>query len=166
MNGEVELIHRLRGGDEAAFATLIDDHHATMVRVACLHVRDRSAAEAVVRDTWLAVMTGRRCFDGQSPLKTWLCRTVTDRAMDAAQREDQTDPGMVGNDEPCGPSIDPSRFLAAHEPWPAHWAAPPAQWSAELDDQLVSEEVVEAVLDAVADLPRWQHAVVTLRPAW
>jgi len=42
-------------------------------------------------------------------------------------------------------------------------AAPPARWSAGLDDQLVSEEVVEAVLDAIADLPRWQHAVVTLR---
>lgn len=88
---------------------------------------------------------------------------VTDRAMDAEQRQDQTDPGMVGSDEPCGPSIDPSRFLAAHQPWPAHWAPPPAQWSAGLDDQLVSEEVVEAVLDAIADLPRWQHAVATLR---
>ena len=163
MNGEVELINRLRGGDEAAFATLIDDHHATMVRVACLHVRDRAAAEAVVRETWLAVVTGITCFDGRSPLKTWLYRTVTDRAMDAAQRADQADLGMVGSDEPCGPAIDPSRFLGANEPWPANWAAPPAQWSAGLDDRIVSEEVVEAVLDAIADLPRWQHAMVTLR---
>src|SRR5581483_9922723 len=49
-----ELLGRLRAGDEAAFATLVEKYWPSLLRVALLYVPSRSVAEEVVADTWLA----------------------------------------------------------------------------------------------------------------
>src|SRR5262245_36417542 len=42
---DAEVVERLRQGDEAAFAELIDRYGATMLRVAQMYVKDRASAE-------------------------------------------------------------------------------------------------------------------------
>src|SRR5687768_14249134 len=69
---DAALVERLRDGDEAAFAELIDRYGASMLRVARMHVRDRAVAEEVVQETWLAVINGIERFEGRSSLRTWL----------------------------------------------------------------------------------------------
>src|SRR4051794_32456503 len=85
--GEAGLVRRLRARDEAAFADLIRRHHASMVRVARLYVADRSVAEEVVQETWLAVLTEIDGFREQSSIKTWIYRILVNRASSRGARE-------------------------------------------------------------------------------
>jgi RNA polymerase sigma-70 factor, ECF subfamily len=159
---ELGLVDLLCSGDEAAFASLIDEHHRSMVRVARLYVRDPAAAEDVVQETWLAVVKGIDRFDGRSTLKTWLYRILTNRAKTAAERQSRTTPVGVPVDDGAA-AVPASRFRSSSSDWGGHWSAPPSPWPAELDDSLVAAELLRVVLAAIDCLPSSQRSVITLR---
>lgn len=50
---EEMVLERLRAGDEAAFSTLVERYHPTLVRLAQSYVGSRAVAEEVAQDTWL-----------------------------------------------------------------------------------------------------------------
>ncbi len=87
---EDELLERLRGGEEAAFAELIDRHHASMLRLARMFVGADAAAEEVVQETWLAVIDGLDRFEGRSSLKTWIFSILANQAKKRAKRDKRT----------------------------------------------------------------------------
>jgi hypothetical protein len=62
--GEQRLVARLRAGEEAAFAELVDRYHQSLVRLAMGYVPSRAVAEEVVQETWLAVVQGIDRFAG------------------------------------------------------------------------------------------------------
>src|SRR5438876_12172109 len=70
----------LRGGDEAAFAELVDRHGGSMLRLAMTWVSTRAVAEEVVQETWLGVLNGLDRFEGRSSLKTWMFRILSNTA--------------------------------------------------------------------------------------
>ncbi len=82
-----ELLERLRAGDEAAFACLVDRHHAAMVRLARGYVRSPAVAEEVAQDAWLGLLRGLDHFEGRSSLRTWLFRIVANRAVSTGLHE-------------------------------------------------------------------------------
>ena len=61
---EQDFVQRLRAGDEQAFATLLESHHASLVRLAMVYVSDHAEAEearpAGGRPTGAAPPTARR----------------------------------------------------------------------------------------------------------
>jgi len=61
------LLQRLRDGDGAAFATLVDGNAASMLRVARMHVSSEAVAQEVVQETWLAVLQGLDYLEGALP---------------------------------------------------------------------------------------------------
>src|SRR5512146_1746514 len=75
-DGDAELVERLRRGDEAAFAALVDEHHASMIRLARLHVESVAAAEEVAQQAWLGVLRGLAAFEGRCTLKAWIFSIV------------------------------------------------------------------------------------------
>jgi RNA polymerase sigma-70 factor (ECF subfamily) len=163
-SADAELVGRLRSGDEAAFAGVVDEHHVTMIRIASFYVRDRAAAEDVVQETWLAVVRGIDRFDGRSSFKTWLYRILTNRAKTAGVRQGRVTPARMDSDGRQGPAVDGSRFLPPDHPqWPGHWASPPDAWPRELDDCAVAQEFMDVVTAAIATLPHAQATVVTMR---
>jgi len=84
---DVELVARLRAGDEDAFVTLVDQYHTTLLRVAATMVPSRAVAEEVVQETWLGVVRGIDRFEGRSSLRTWLFHIlVNSRAGDRLSR--------------------------------------------------------------------------------
>src|SRR5215204_3095689 len=160
---DAELVAKLREGDEAAFAELIDRYGATMVRVAQMYVRDRGTAEEVVQETWLAVLNGIDRFEGRSSLKTWLFRILTNRAKTRGERDGRMLPfsalagaGEVGDE----PSVDPDRFLGPDSPHPGAWAAPPIAWP---QDKLLEGETLGVIEMAIDQLPEAQREVILLR---
>jgi RNA polymerase sigma-70 factor, ECF subfamily len=160
------LLAALRRGDEAAFSQVVAMLHGSMLRVAMLHVRDRTVAEEVVQDAWLGVLQQLDHFESRSSLKTWVLRIVSNRAKTRAVRERRSVPfsALPGGDPDADePAVDPDRFLPAGHRWAGHWASPPASWQEVPEERLLSRETMAEVERAVAALPAMQRAVLVLR---
>jgi RNA polymerase sigma-70 factor (ECF subfamily) len=161
---ERELVAALRRGDEQAFAQLVDRYHSSLVRVAQTFVRDRAVAEEVAQDTWIGVIRGLGNFRGDSALKTWIFRILTNRAKDRAVRERRTIPVADIELYDSEPSVDPSRFLGDDHPvWPGHWSSAPASWADLPEERLLADETMACVQSAIDELPPAQRQVITLR---
>lgn len=152
-----ELIAGLRAGDEGAFATLIERHHAAMVRVARGYVRDEAVAEEVAQDAWEGVLKGIHRFEGRSSLKTWIFRILTNTALTRAKRDRRSVPfsALPGNEDGQAPDADSFDQGGS-------WAARPAEWELP-DEQLLGDEVRDLILRAIDELPDQQRAAITLR---
>jgi RNA polymerase sigma-70 factor (ECF subfamily) len=164
---DADLLRRLRTGDEAAFAELVDRYGASMLRVARMYVPSQAVAEEVVQETWLGVLTGLERFEGRSSLRTWLFRILVNRARTRGERERRTVPfaALAGADaDDDDPAVGPERFLPAdHDRWPEHWATPPQRWDESPERSLQSAETLAVVREAVEALPPKQRTVITLR---
>lgn len=156
------MIEALRGGDEAAFTTLMREYGATMLRVALMYVSTRAVAEEVVQDAWIGVFNGIGRFEGRSSVKTWIFRILTNTAKTRAQREGRSVPfSAISAADDEGGAVDPERFLGDGERFPGHWGAPPRRWGP--DEQLLSAEAQRVVEAEIAKLPPAQAAVIRMR---
>ncbi|NUR07450.1 MAG: sigma-70 family RNA polymerase sigma factor [Nocardioidaceae bacterium] len=155
------LVASLRAGDEQAFADLVDGWSGSMLRLARHHVATEAAAEEVVQDTWLAVLTGLDRFRGQASFRTWVYRILVNQAKTRGVRDRRTVPfaSLAGGDED-GPTVDPSRFQGPEGPHPGGWRQFPQEWP---EDVVLTQEVHEVVHRALDTLPPRQRVVVALR---
>lgn len=158
-----DLVARLQAGDESAFASLVDGYYDSMLHVARGYVATREAAEDVVQETFLGVITGIATFEGRSSLKTWMFRILVNRARTRGEREGRTRPfsSLGGNDASGEPTVDPDRF-AKEGRWAGYWTAPPA--AGELPEaSVLAAEIGEQLKAALGGLPATQRAVIELR---
>jgi RNA polymerase sigma-70 factor, ECF subfamily len=89
---DMQIVAAILDGDEAAFEALVRRYHESMVRIAITFVRSRAVAEEVTQETWMAMLNGLGRFEGRSPLRTWLFRILTKRAITRGVREHRTVP--------------------------------------------------------------------------
>jgi RNA polymerase sigma-70 factor, ECF subfamily len=150
---EEELVERLRRGDEAAFAELVERYHPAMVRLALTRVRSRAVAEEVAQEAWVGLLRGIGGFEGRSSLRSWLFRIVVNRAISAGIRERVHLP--VADDELEHRNGRFSRDGA--------WVTPPVHWADEVIDRVTAPELAARALEVIAELPPAQRSVVTLR---
>ena len=159
------LVAALRRGDEHAFAWLLDRYSAPLCRLARSYVSTQAAADEVVQEAWLAVITGIDRFEQRSSLKTWLYRIVTNVARTRGVKDQRTVPfASFGAElDAVDPAVDPDRFQSARDRAPGHWAAPPAPWDEKPEEQLTSSETLAVVTSAIDALPPAQQTVIRLR---
>jgi RNA polymerase sigma-70 factor, ECF subfamily len=160
---EAQVLDALRAGDEDVFRALVQEYHASLVRVARIYVSTQAAAEEVAQETWLGVLNGLDRFEGRSSLRTWIFRILTNIAKTRAQRDRRTLPFSALQDPGRVPeaAVDADRFLDPEHPrWPGHWAVKPEPWP---EDALVAAETRERLAEAIEALPATQGAVITLR---
>ncbi len=150
---DLELLARMRAGDEEAFVMLVEKYHGSMLRVARNYVPSAAIAEEAVQDTWIGVVRGVEKFEGRSSFRTWLFRILINRARTAGGREPRTVP--LGDVEPA---VAASRFTAA-----GAWAEPLEAWVTDADDRLVAGTWSDALRTALDELPSRQREVVVLR---
>ncbi len=165
-SADADFIDRLRGGDEAAFVSLVNAYSASLRRLALAFVPNDAVAEEVVQETWLAVLTGLARFEGRSSVKTWIFKILANRAKTRAIRERRTINFSELEDpfEPDEPAVDPARFLpVSHPTWPGHWASPLDSWSASAEDAVVGREMMGVLHRELDRLPESQRVVVALR---
>jgi len=163
---ELTLLTALRGGDEAAFETLVNAHYPAMLRVALMYIRNRSVAEEVIQETWLAVLQGLARFEGRSSLKTWIFRILANRARTRAVHEGRSVPfsALISQEaEGDEPAVEPERFRPADAQWPRHWASAPQSWGELPEERMLALETRERIRLAIEALPPAQRAVITLR---
>jgi RNA polymerase sigma-70 factor (ECF subfamily) len=162
---EEQMVAALRQGDEAAFAWLVDQHHAQLVRLALRYVGDQATAEDVAQETWLHVLRGLARFQFRSNLKTWILSILLNRARTRRQRDRRSLPvsdawlaALAGGE----PAVDGDRFFGPDGPGQMdHWASAPRGVAPE--ERLVATETQAVVQSAIAALPLAQREVITLR---
>ncbi len=158
---EQQLISALRGGDEAAFVTLLNQYHTAMVRVAMIYVSDRAVAEDVTQETWLSVLRGLAKFEERSSLKTWIFSILINRAKTRAQRESRYVPLQWDDqDESPNPAVAPERFNSS-DGWIS--TSMPHSWEDIPEDRFLSLETQQIIRRAIETLPPMQRNVITLR---
>jgi len=160
---DLALVERLKAGDETAFAMLVRQHQAQMLRVARMYVSSQAVAEDVVADAWLGILQGLDRFEGRSSLRTWMYRILTNIAKTRGQREGRSVPfsSLAGDD--LDAAVDESWFQGSGDRWPGGWASLPDDWRGIPDDRLLSAEVRALIGAAIDDLPPMQAEVLRLR---
>jgi RNA polymerase sigma-70 factor (ECF subfamily) len=81
-----ELIARTLGGDETAFALIIDRFQRKIFRVALAIVRDEVEADTITHDSFVQAYTHLARFQGRSEFETWLTRIAINRSRDLLRR--------------------------------------------------------------------------------
>ena len=155
---DVEIVVRLRAGDQNAFAEIVRSWSPAMLRVARAHVHSHATAEEVVQETWLGVLRGLDGFAGRAQLRTWVFRILVNTARRRGRREARM------NEELAAPTVDPARFRGDDDPeWPRHWRDDAAPVETLPEPALLAREFRDVLTGALGELPERQRAVVELR---
>lgn len=107
---ERQLVRRAQGGDEAAFARLVERHGDRAYALALRIVRSTSDAEEVAQDALVRAWRSLPRFRGDSAFSSWLYRIVARRAFDRAavlKARRNREAGVEGVDDLPGPAAGP-----------------------------------------------------------
>lgn len=148
--GDAELVERLKRGDDAAFAGLLERYQGKVYRLAMNMTRSPQDAEEVTQDVFLTVYRKIGAFDARVAFGTWLYRVATNAAL-MKLRGRRSEPHLPV--EEAGPAFAPD----------GHFARPVADWSELPEDQLLSAESRRVLEQAIEALPAEYKAVVVLR---
>lgn len=66
------IMAQVQQGELALFDLLVSRHRASLIRVAASKLGDRTIAEDIVQETFLAVFAARRSFNPAFSFRTWL----------------------------------------------------------------------------------------------
>ena len=164
---DVQLVSRLRAGDQAAFIEVIRSFGPTMLRIARLYVRSDEVAEEVVQEAWISVLQGLEGFQGRSAFRTWVLTIVVHSALRRGQREARSAPfSSVGQDSGSASgddSLELDRFFSGDHPrWPSTWTTVVPRLGELPEEKLLSGEAMGVVETAISGLPDSQAAVLIL----
>lgn len=141
----------LRAGDPAALSALFEAYADRVYRLALGVLRDPTAAEDIVQETFLSAITHLDRFEGRSSLGTWLYRVAYNASIDRLRR--RTDEPLPADE----PDADPETGEAIPLPRSiVDWTTTPERW---LTDHEVSAELDRAI----GELPESLRVVFLLR---
>ncbi len=160
---EAALIAALREGDELVYARLVDQHTASLLRVARGYVASREIAEEVVQETWIALVNGIDRFEGRCSVRTWLFTVMINIAKARGIRERRDADAAIA--AYTGGTVDPARFRKAGELWHGHWkdSEAPAAFPDTPEGSVLGGELLAIARAELDKLPERQRVVVTMR---
>lgn len=113
------LVRRARGGDRAAFRSLVERHHGRVFNIALRMLDNREDAADIVQDTFLSAYRRLKDFEGRARFSTWIttiamnrCRNIRRSAARARTIALETDPPAPGSASP--ESETGAREIARH----------------------------------------------------
>jgi RNA polymerase sigma-70 factor, ECF subfamily len=81
-----QIIARSRPGDTAVMETIVDEYQVRIYDLAYSMLRDETAANDAVQDTFIKVYERLDTFQGQSAFETWLIAIATNCCRDHLRR--------------------------------------------------------------------------------
>lgn len=150
------LLDAILAGDESAFSELVARYELGMLKTARACLGDPTVAEEVVQETWLAIVRTVRKFKRRSSVKTWLFGILLNQVRKQAARrpKELSDKSQGRRDDDDGSS---DWFDDAGE-----WRSKPGVWTSNPESELLSQEAVGYIYDAIASLPEKQRAAFVL----
>ncbi len=76
-----QLVERLKAGDQAAYAEMVEQHAGRIYNLALRLLGDEAAAEDVLQETFMNAFRAIKRFEGRSSLGTWLYRIANNAAL-------------------------------------------------------------------------------------
>lgn len=133
----------------------VDRYGDSLFRYAMIRMRDRSRAEDLVQETFLAALANRHSFSGDSSEATWLTAILKHKIVDHFRRQSREVP-LTGGEGSDPPGDDPFNAVG-------HWTAGPAEWGGNPADLLRQKDFFEQLTKCLAGLPPAQADAFTLR---
>lgn len=146
---DVQLMLRVRDGDDAAFARLVEAYQDRLVGLLTHLVNEREAAEDLAQETFLRVYRARKGYVASAKFSTWLFRIAQNLASNSRRgRRRRKEVAFAGSSE-----VSDSRPQEALVPEKSAFI--PAR-------QLAKRELAAVVRDALEDLGERQKLAVLL----
>ncbi len=139
---------RLKAGDQAAYAQLVEEQAARIYRLALRMMGNEADAEDVLQETFLSAFRSIDSFEERSSLSTWLYRIATNAALMRLRRKE---PEQVSVDEPLerdDGDLLPRQFF---------------DFCCLPEDDLLRDEARAEMLRAIEELPATLRSVFVLR---
>jgi RNA polymerase sigma-70 factor (ECF subfamily) len=145
IESDLELMLRVRDGDEASFAILLRRYRLPLVGYFCRMVGDPGLAEDLAQEVFLRVYKSRERYQPEARFTTWLYHIATNLALNAIRdrKDEVADPADDDGDD--GPVRE--RFV---DPQPT------------VEQRLVQSDRQRLIRQAVEALPEKQRAAVIL----
>ena len=147
---EIDLVARVRRGDEAACEDLVRRHTGALLAVARRFLGCPEESADAVQEAFLAAFRSLDSFEGSAALGTWLHRIVVNNCLGRLRSRKRR------------PTVSLDRLLPAFAE-DGHHARPVRSWSGPADDPVVRDETRTQVRACIDQLPDAYRTVLLLR---
>lgn len=143
---DIELMLRVKDGDEDSFGILLDKHRNPLVYFLYRMVQDQAVAEELAQEVFLRIYRSRASYEPTAKFTTWLFRIATHLALNSL-RDGKNDRKQERLDQERDDEM-PVRQLADKNP--------------SVEQSMVYQATLQEVRTAIAALPEKQRAAVLM----
>ena len=139
----------------------LDEHGDYLFKYASYRLRDDTAAEDAVQETFLAALRAYEKFEGRGSERTWLVGILKHKIIDHFRKLEREAP--IGEDVDEGP--EHVEFFERTDQWVGHWNADraPSDWHATPAELLERADFWNVFNDCLTPLPQRMVSAFTLR---
>ena len=143
------------------FSAWVDQHGDYLYKYAIFRLRDGSAAEDCVQETFLAALKAYRGFEGRGSERTWLVGILKHKVTDHFRRVTREAP--IGETE--GEEFEHNEFFTRTDEWNNHWNNnyAPTDWHATPSELIERSDFWKVLNDCLSPLPERTASAFTLR---
>ena len=121
---DAELMLRVKEGDGASFALLLEKHRAPVIHFLYRMVQNHAVAEELAQEVFLRVYRSRATYEPTAKFTTWLFRIATHLALNSL-RDGKNERGQERLDDDLR-TCRPGRFPTGGRRWSSAWCTRPA----------------------------------------
>lgn len=139
----------------------LDQHGDYLFKYAVFRLRDQTAAEDAVQETFLAAIKAYEKFEGRGSERTWLVGILKHKITDHFRRSSREAP--IGEGEDAGP--EHNEFFTRTDGWDHHWSNDyaPNEWHSTPAELVEQEDFWRVFSDCLSPLPQRTASAFTLR---
>jgi len=143
------------------FNAWVDQHGDYLYKYALFRLRDGSAAEDCVQETFLAALKAYHSFAGRGSERTWLVGILKHKVTDHFRRIAREAPIGETEDE----TLEHNEFFTRPDEWTDHWNADhaPSEWHTTPAELLERSDFWKAFNNCLSPLPTRTASAFTLR---
>lgn len=142
---DAELMLRVRAGDDASFAILLQKHRGPLVHFLYRMVQNQAVAEELGQEAFLRVYRSRASYEPTAKFTTWLFRIANHLALNWI-RDCKNERGQESLDQPSGDGQ--MRQVADRQP--------------STEQQMIRQAKLSEVRQAIQSLPGKQRSAVVM----
>jgi len=145
---DLDLVRRIKSGDEDAFEQMVDRYHARVYSLSYGVLRNAEDAEESTQDSFLTLYRKLGTFDESKKFFSWFYRVALNQAYSRARRRKPATTTLV---EDYLPRFSPDGHIATPE-FP--------DWSVSIEDGAIARDLAARAGEFIAELPPTYRDVI------